>query len=509
MHWIGLALLLAAVIIFSLALRGRVVARGRFCRKCRFDLQGLDRPTCPECGGDLDRPKATRPSIRRASRLGLAASGVLILLAGSLTVLAATSTARLVAALPDTPVVLLARAGVDDAVTELVTRTDRTPPMEPRNWTRAVNAGLAHQARTDQAWDFRWGTVLSQALLSGRMSEEQIASYVANGYEIDAGFRDRVAHGDGRIAMSIRYEAARLSAQTPDHNGIRTPAKLRFRLINAGWTDREGRARPFDDPSGTLWIPPASSQFRGRGMQGLLEMDTPWDRVHPGERLRLFAEFELTVIPEHANEGVPVGVHRFEQEVRVLGPDEPVITVSNDPEISEHIRSNLRAASLKAFLPMLNPDAQPEPHAVHMAYVMFSIEHLPIGLAGTLTVRLGEEEWPLGQINSGSQQIIGGMGALIGVPWRVEPEHIDAAAGVVRRWIDAGEVDLVFRPEPELAIGNLAIDQVQNIELLYERVRVEHAGFPGNTMTYIQGRARFTASPHPPTHPPPDPAATP
>lgn len=495
MHWIGLALLLAAVVGVALAARGRIVARGRFCRGCRFDLHGLDQPSCPECGGDLARPKATRPTLRRASRAGLAGSAALALLAGSLVFLSMTSTARLMAALPDGPVVVLARAGVDDALTELVTRVDRTPPMEPRHWAKAIDAGLAHQADPARAWDVRWGTVLAHALLGSRMTSDQLAAFVEDGYEISARFRDRVQHGDGRIAMSIRYEAARMSANTPDHNGLRTPVLLRFRLVEAGWEGRAGGARAMDDRVASLWIPPAASQFPGRSTPGMIEMDAPWDEVRPGERLRLFTAFELIVIPKHGRDEISVGVHRFEQEVRVLGPDEPVIAVSDDPETAKHTRSSLRAANLKVFLPMLNPDAQPEPHAVHMAYVMFSIEHLPVGLAGTLSVRLGDEEWPLGEMTASPQRVTGGMGAVIGVPWRVEPDHIDDAAGVVRRWIDAGEVDLVFRPDPELAIGNLAIDQVQNLELLYERVPVEHAGFPGNTMRYIRGQAKFIAAP--------------
>ena len=47
---IGLTLLVAAIILLLLALRGRTIARGRFCRKCRFDLAGLTAPAaCPEC----------------------------------------------------------------------------------------------------------------------------------------------------------------------------------------------------------------------------------------------------------------------------------------------------------------------------------------------------------------------------------------------------------------------------------------------------------------------------
>jgi hypothetical protein len=42
MLWLGLTLTTAALALLILGLRGRVIARGTFCRKCRFDLAGLE-----------------------------------------------------------------------------------------------------------------------------------------------------------------------------------------------------------------------------------------------------------------------------------------------------------------------------------------------------------------------------------------------------------------------------------------------------------------------------------
>jgi hypothetical protein len=52
------------LILLIIGLRGWRIDDHPWCRKCRYDLSGLDEPAaCPECGADLAR--------RRAVRIGL------------------------------------------------------------------------------------------------------------------------------------------------------------------------------------------------------------------------------------------------------------------------------------------------------------------------------------------------------------------------------------------------------------------------------------------------------
>ncbi len=98
-------IVLAAVIaigVISLAMlvigwRGRRVDDHPVCRRCRYDLIGLDpRPAhCPECSADLARPKAVRDGARRKRRgavaLGMLGLTVALVAAGALTWGAASS----------------------------------------------------------------------------------------------------------------------------------------------------------------------------------------------------------------------------------------------------------------------------------------------------------------------------------------------------------------------------------------------------------------------------------
>lgn len=54
------------------------------CRRCKYDLAGLTSSICPECGRDLDRPRATRKGVRVRSPIRITAgvAGAVALITG-------------------------------------------------------------------------------------------------------------------------------------------------------------------------------------------------------------------------------------------------------------------------------------------------------------------------------------------------------------------------------------------------------------------------------------------
>src|SRR6478672_11344413 len=78
-----LAILLVGAILVLWGRRGRRVDDHPVCRRCKFDLTGraADSNRCPECGGDLSRPRAIASGNRQA-RIGIVVFA-LILMAGS------------------------------------------------------------------------------------------------------------------------------------------------------------------------------------------------------------------------------------------------------------------------------------------------------------------------------------------------------------------------------------------------------------------------------------------
>jgi hypothetical protein len=82
--WALLVLLLplafaAGILLIALGIRGRLVDDHPHCRRCRFDLSGINVTKCPECGADLRGGAGVRRGLRRA-RWGMVAAGVLLIM---------------------------------------------------------------------------------------------------------------------------------------------------------------------------------------------------------------------------------------------------------------------------------------------------------------------------------------------------------------------------------------------------------------------------------------------
>jgi hypothetical protein len=123
---IAIILLLASLALLTLALRGRTTARGIFCRRCNFDLAGLDHartPTCPECGRDLRSPNSTRSTLRAANPPMLVVAACLMLLGiAGLTANAPSVQAFILPRVSDPALVWLDRAGLNGARAEVLSR---------------------------------------------------------------------------------------------------------------------------------------------------------------------------------------------------------------------------------------------------------------------------------------------------------------------------------------------------------------------------------------------------
>ncbi len=77
------ALLVATgLVLLGLGLRGRRVNDHPICRRCRYDLYGLDAPaTCPECGAALSGRQSVRHGQRRRRLAMIVAGAVLAVVA--------------------------------------------------------------------------------------------------------------------------------------------------------------------------------------------------------------------------------------------------------------------------------------------------------------------------------------------------------------------------------------------------------------------------------------------
>lgn len=510
------AIFLAVIGVFVLAyaVHGRVVARGRFCRRCRFDLAGLNLvSTCPECGREVQKDGSTRTSLRRMRRIALCVAVLVLVLSATCFAFASPNiSGRVVASLPEGPLIRLARLGFDGPLSELADRTGGIAPISARGWNLAIDAALARYGDRSVSADPRWAAVLLNGLESGRLTPEQTAAYVTSGLEFRARIRDRTPHGSGVLAFRIEQDSVRLAAPMPNINGKLTSLHVRYEPVRAGWVGAGGEtAANHDLRTLTLpiWIPAAGT--RGTTSRAFLgpsvRIDAPWDQMRPGQAATAFIEYDLSLIPSFDAEAIPLGRRRFEQRVRILPPDEQVVTVHHDEAVRAMLQERMAASVLKVMLPSSDPDEEGTRGANHMAYTRFTGANIPRGIAGRVSVRIGDQEWPLGDMMSGA--VAGnsaGSDIMNVVTWLAQPDEMDRAVEIVRRWLDAGTVDLIFRTDPAVAMGAVTINEVHHADLIWKDVEVRLVGRPSRGLMFSSADPSVPASPDPP---PPGPSGLP
>ena len=478
---IAIVSLALAAVLLAYALRGRVVARGRFCRKCRFDLEGLDQPTCPECGRDLAGPKPTRSTLRRIRRLPLAAAVILQIAGiGLLLVQAPGIGARIVAGLPDAAVVRLAGHRLDAAVDELAARATRTPPMADPVTARAVELALAHQADASESWDPRWGEVLAAAFVGDRMTDDQIARYLTHGYEREIQIRDRVNRPDADIGYRVVTRMVRMQRLPTSQPVYASDLMIRIETVSVGATAPGALNRgPGGSMGMQLNIPNQSHVSSGWTGSAVPVRAEDWAAEAPGDELTLRAEYRVVLKNHATGHEVEITTLEAEQRVRLLAPDEPVVMTIADVSAAERAAEAV-AVEPFSILPVL-PNTLPLNGAA-IARIGFRYGDISHALAGWLHVvdpRDGSEV----RIARIVQRPSGGMVIQMKThEWRAsragrardlaDPERM---LGVAEAVLDAGVATLVFRTDPVAAESEADIDAVLDLSAVFEDVPVHRA----------------------------------
>ncbi len=243
---IGIVLLGVGLLVSILAFRGRVVARGQFCKKYRFDLAGLDLDAadarCPECGRGIHQESSRRTLLRRRSRLGLIAATLLLVSGfGAIGVGAAGKTNAIITAMPDSVVLWLTDLGVDEALDELVVRVSKVPgTMSAKSWDDAIEQGLAFQADKTLVWDVRWGEVLVIAMLEKCLVGDALYKFVESSLIAEFETRQIIQDEDQMVyyRLIVKGNHRGVSVATPF---LRTP---KSRVLDK-WRKSHGTESPF------------------------------------------------------------------------------------------------------------------------------------------------------------------------------------------------------------------------------------------------------------------------
>tara|TARA_R110000782_G_scaffold101029_14_gene187602 strand:- start:95 stop:1612 length:1518 start_codon:yes stop_codon:yes gene_type:complete len=470
---IGTVLLTLGIIVCAVALRGRIAARGHFCRKCKFDLAGLD-PTsaCPECGQDLTAPDATSGVLRRVHRPGFVTAIVLLLSGlGTAGFAVWTRGGSVYARLPDAALLALDRVGVDEALSEIAVRSDAYPGFSTGHWGTLLTRGLAHQSDSGTPWDPRWGQVLANAFLRQQMTPEQMQAYIAAGIKPDIRIRDRAAADQRALGFRVSWDTTRIktpagfggnAGRISIYDAIATTGSVGV-VTPEGEYALGGRATtegPFVIPSGAgFWGETSSSSIQLRG----------FDPADPPEEITAFVEAGLTIKAggDAPQVIVALGPFRTEQVVRILPAGSAIVGLVSDQTAAEATRDAVEISDLRLDL------GEGEQSRWNRANLRFRVTSFTHALAGRLYVVFAGEETELGELSlPAGGETNWHLGGSVARGGRGINQEDPVVLARLRAWADAGVVDLVFRSDPAAALHNPDIDQIADVTLWFRDVPV-------------------------------------
>jgi len=479
----SIVLVVLGFVIFLLAMRGRVVVRGAFCKKCRFDLAGLEIETdgakCPECGRGVGDRADRRVVLRRKSRWGLGLASILLLGGvGTLGFWASGNASVILKPMPDWAVVGLTEMGMDAALDELVVRVSRVPnPMSGSQMSKAIEAGLAHQADVVAAFDPRWGEVLYVACVERYMSGEQLKQYMLLGVSSDVLIRDRVHQGAKKVDALMKITPARINAITGGYTGYSVSRKwVADGVVDQRarkWSSSFGPSALVSAPNGGWWTNSASTPIvpTGGALNGKV-----------GSKLVVYAEYDLILsaasdqypaslnIPaQELEDELVLGRFRVEHEVEIIDRDEPIVPVVDDPELARRTSEAMGISTIRLIKVL------PEPEAGGRTTVLSMSTHslnLPTNIAFRAYARLDDgQEIRIGQWTTKGT----GGDFLSGISWAADNSNAQSHAqtrATLDKMIEQGRVDVIFRTDASLAESTPEIQEVIDLTMIFADVPI-------------------------------------
>jgi len=470
-----LAGLLALGGLLALLLPGSKVSDAPHCRRCSFDLAGWAQPLgkssgedpagegqrpgptrCPECGGDLSRPRAIRQGLRRRSRRRLAVGASLCVLgAGGLTALGWGTLQHFQwNSVKPAWLLVLEGASSDQAVAEpalkeLAQRAAKGALSKAR-LAALAREGLLRQADTSRPWIFWWGDLIERAALEGLLSDAELLAYARRAFTFSLAGPAKLRQGDtfvvrlraagersprraaGAVSYYAKLATLRLDEQPLD------PPETTITLTPGPHTAEAGNFVQADDlPTGTHTL---RATARVHVYKGLVE------GVYPGA---VASTNRPMAIPEGALDVLNLELSRT---VEVVPADQPLVPLAPDPALAPKLQQLLRIEKV-----VVSKSAREGEERVLTIYVAAPRPMKPVNLAMAIFVRAQGREIRLDKGVVIPRNTGGSWGDMAALP----------------EWFDADEVDVALRTDPKVAREHGLLEEVWDGELLYERVPVE------------------------------------
>ena len=472
---ISIILLLIALILMPIGIRGRVAARGRFCKACGFDLQGIELSQegtpCPECGRLVGRPRTIRPIRREKRKLMITLAAVLFVIGAGLFGIHITgNTSSVFAVMPDRVVLSASERGFDEAIDELIVRLGANNQPPKWVWDGAIRAALTHQRDTDQEWKPRWGEIISLAIQHNKLGEEQLAQFLQNGHLIEMWLRDRIRAGDSYVSYWCEQTLSRTSALNRADTGFMLRVANTASGVKFDGQEHENVQIRGGMLSSGFMIPRAGSYGSSATGSGVMIPSSVRDRLKAGDTFELWMDVQLTLesrIDDTVIEADPI---RFTQSVTVVGDEDPIVRVVDDPSAAKRVREGI------SIEPITIRDVQPMAVSSYreFAYTSILFTAKPRAIAGTLYLRrhAGGEMFKVASLASLAKPVDMKQSPtpLIShshqITIQINTEDQERVKAFERVTSD-GVVDVVFRTDPAAAESNAKISEVVDLDLVF------------------------------------------
>ena len=454
--WTCILTLIAGAGCCLYGFRGRVVACGLFCRRCRFELSGLDLDardsSCPECGTSTSAP---RRFLRRC-RYGFVALSALFLALSAACWFAQVPRVQawLLPRLSDTALLGASQIGIESAQAEVTIRlTD--PARDCSGFASLIEGALVAVLQEQSRASLHQQHYLAAALSGAHLSPGQLQRYVEAAFRIELHMRDLASGGQDSVPVSVRFTQLADFFDSTIGNLSNTGYTVEFSIDCSGTQDSE-RWFTRGYQSGHYSIEQTVSLWGGTTM-GWRHLKSPVLDEPEGPvalvaaRIRVFDPTKPGVAAEI--------VESARRPIEIVPAAQLWAEVSDDPELAQRFATSIRVGSVTVMRPRDKGT---------VAQVSFPFKATATqGIAGCFRIRMAVEEgdpvWLDGLVmiepvsNETARSEIVTLG--------VSMEAADAIAGSDR-------VELFLVPDPAGAYGSPRLTVISGEGLRFHGVRV-------------------------------------
>lgn len=465
-------LLITATMLLVIGLVGRGTPAGVYCKRCRFDLGGVDVQSdgarCPECGAATNNPGARAERVRYRRPAPLWAGLIIFVLSGAILLTAMLGGAgALYARVPTNSLIKLLEWGDDEALDETLRRIALpNAAFSQPQWDRLIAQGLEIQADASIDWDWRWGELLSIALTENRLDPEQIKQYFVNGLAPELTVRTTAHPGQSGIENRLDATQNRMWAI----NYKPTVYSVTCQLVAFGEVGKEPiqQSKVYEFPR-AFNIAATPDQGTGASYGGGRGISHRIDR-QPGESARVYFDYVIRVRHLQSDEIVVDKTVREEFDIEFVDPDQPLVELVRDEAKANQILDAVRAA------PMRVSTAFPEPNTYGMVTVMSGAVHIACvdaPVAFTLSIEIDGEMIDIGSLQNFQSPHTGGF---LGQVWlrssTRDEQGLERLRELHAKLLGMDSVRLFARADPVLAATRPETERIIDLDFVFDDVKI-------------------------------------